>query len=172
MQIKYRLGCMEDLDEICRMVNNAVNKLIENNIFQWDEIYPTEVDFREDINKKELYVGVVDGQIVVTYTINHEYDEEYKKGKWKYEDIPYCVVHRLCVNPDFQNRGIGRHTLLHIEEQMLFNGIQAIRLDAFTQNPYSLKMYNSLDYSFAGYVNFRKGKFCLLEKYLGGMEKM
>ena len=166
MHIEYRLGRMEDLDEICHLVKNAVNKLIENNILQWDEIYPTESDFREDINRKELYVGVVNGQIAVTYTINHEYDDEYKKGKWKYEDVPYCVVHRLCVNPDFQNRGIGSRTILHIEEQVLSNGIQAVRLDAFMQNPYSLKMYDNLGYSFAGYVYFRKGKFCLLEKYL------
>lgn len=167
MKIEYRLGRIEDLDEICGLVNGAVNKMIENNILQWDEIYPTEVDFREDINRKELYVGVVDGNVAVTYTINQESDDEYKKGEWKYKDIPYYVVHRICVHPDFQNQGIGRHTLLYIEEQLLSMGIQAIRLDAFSENPYSLRMYDRLGYSKVGIAHFRKGEFYLLEKYLG-----
>lgn len=167
MQIEYRLGCMEDLDEICRLVRTAVNKMIENNIFQWDEIYPTEADFREDINRKELYVGIIDGQIAVTYTINQECDDEYKNGEWRYKEFSYIVVHRICVHSDFQNRGIGRHTLLHIEKQVLSNGIQTIRLDAFSENPYSLRMYDRLGYSKVGIANFRKGKFYLLEKYLG-----
>ena len=166
MQIKYRLGRMEDLDEICRLVNNAVNKMIENNIFQWDEIYPTEADFKEDIERKQLYVGIVDEKIAVTYTINQECDDEYINGEWKYE-IPYYVVHRLCVHPDFQNKGIAIRTLLHIEEQVLSYGVRAIRLDSFPQNSYAVRMYNGLGYSLVGYATFRKGKFNLMEKYLG-----
>ncbi|MBD5519761.1 MAG: GNAT family N-acetyltransferase [Lachnospiraceae bacterium] len=167
MQIEYRLARMEDMGEICRLVANAVDKMIENDILQWDEIYPTEVDFREDINKKELYVGIVDGRIAVVYALNQECDDAYKGGKWKHEDIPYYVIHRLCVNPDFQNMGIGRQTLLHIEEQLLLIGIKAIRLDVFTQNPYALRLYDGLDYELVGYADWRKGRFCLMEKYLG-----
>lgn len=166
MQIEYRLATMEDLEKICVLVNNAIAKMIENNILQWDEIYPTEADFREDINRQQLYVGIIDGHIAVTYTINQESDAEYQNGKWQYESLPYYVVHRLCVNPDFQNKGVARHTLLHIEEQLLSIGIQAVRLDAFTENPYSLRLYDRLGYSIVGYADWRKGRFCLMEKCL------
>ncbi|MBD5445458.1 MAG: GNAT family N-acetyltransferase [Lachnospiraceae bacterium] len=167
MEIEYRPARMEDMGEICRLVVNAVDKMIENDILQWDEIYPTEADFREDINKNNLYVGIVDDRIAVVYAMNQECDDAYKEGKWKHENIPYYVVHRLCVNPDFQNMGIGRRTLLHIEEQLLSIGIRAIRLDVFTQNPYALRLYDGLGYELTGYADWRKGRFCLMEKYLG-----
>ena len=166
MQIEYRLAGLEDLEEICSLVQGAIASLIEQNILQWDELYPTQEDFREDIRKSQLYVGMIDGQIAVIYTLNQECDDEYMKGKWRFEDRPYYVIHRLCVNRFFQNQGIGRYTMKHIEKEVQAMGITAIRLDAFTENPYSLKMYGNLGYTRVGYVNWRKGKFYLLEKYL------
>lgn len=166
MDIEYRLAQPGDLGEICDLVGRAVNRMIENNIFQWDEIYPAEIDFCEDIDRKQLYTGIVDGRIAVIYTLNQDCDDEYKNGMWKDESVPYYVIHRLCVNPDFQNRGIARRALLHIEEQLLSIGVRAIRLDAFTENPYSLRLYGHLGYSRVGYANFRKGRFHLMEKYL------
>ncbi len=166
MQIEYRIACIEDLKEICDLVKNAINTMIEQNILQWDEIYPNEEVLREDINKRQLYVGAADKQIAVIYVINQECDAEYKNGKWKYEDKPFCIIHRLCVNPLFQNKGVGRITLQHIEKEAEKMGFHAIRLDAFTKNPFALKLYDSFGYSRVGYADWRKGRFYLMEKYL------
>lgn len=166
MQIDYRIACLEDLPEICGLVQAATDNMIQQNIFQWDELYPKEEILREDICKKQLYIGVIDEQIAVIYVLNQEYDAEYKNGKWKYGDKEFCVIHRLCVNPFFQNKGVGRSTLQHIEKEVLMKGVHAIRLDAFTENPYALRLYRSLGYSEVGYVHWRKGRFCLMEKYL------
>lgn len=168
MQVEYRTGCLEDLEEIWNLVQSAVNRMIQQNILQWDEIYPDEEVLRQDIEKKQLYVGTYDGQIAVIYVLNQECEAEYKNGKWKYEDKPFCVVHRLCVNPMFQNKGIGRAAMLHIEKEVAATGIFAIRLDAFTENPFALKLYDSLGYSRVGYADWRKGRFYLMEKYLPG----
>lgn len=165
-QIKYRIARFEDLIEICSLVQNAICTMIGQNILQWDEIYPNEEVLREDIRKKQLYVGIVDKQIAVIYVLNQEFEDEYKNGKWKYEDKSSCVVHRLCVNSVFQNKGVGKTTMQHIEKEVLSMGIQAIRLDAFTENPFALKLYDSLGYSIVGHANWRKGKFYLMEKYL------
>lgn len=40
------------------------------------------------------------------------------------------------------------------------------RLDAFTENPFALKLYDNLGYSRVGYADWRKGRFYLMEKYL------
>lgn len=96
--------------------------------------------------------------------INQECDEQYLNGRWKYPNSRYYVVHRLCVNPIFQNRGIGMKTMIHIENELKKIGIDTIRLDAFTLNPYALKMYKRLGYSKVGIANWRKGKFYLMEK--------
>lgn len=166
MRIEYKIACLDDLKEICMLVNNAINTMIMQNILQWDNLYPNEEVLREDIIKQQLYVGIVDNHIAVIYVLNQDCDEAYKNGKWKYEYKPYYVVHRLCVNPLFQNKGIAQLTMQHIEKELLLLGITSIRLDAFTKNPYALKLYDKLGYSKVGYANWRKGKFYLMEKYL------
>lgn len=111
-------------------------------------------------------MGIISGRIASIYVLNQESDDDYINGRWEYADLPYCVIHRLCVNPDFQNMGVAGRTMKHIEAEVLKMGIKAIRLDAFTENPFALKLYHSLGYRITGYADWRKGRFCLMEKYL------
>ena len=164
-QLHYRKATLDDLEEISSLVSHAVDVMVDQNILQWDEIYPTKEDFRTDINKHQLYVGLIGRQIAVVFALNQECEEEYKNGRWEHPNVPFYIVHRLCVNPDFQNQGIAKRTLLYIEETLLKMDIHAIRLDAFCNNPYSLKLYDSLHYSRVGYADWRKGRFYLMEKY-------
>lgn len=75
-------------------------------------------------------------------------------------------MHRLCVNPVFQNQGIARRTMEHIEQEAAAKGIQAIRLDVFSQNPHALKLYRNRGFEEVGTTQWRKGLFYLMEKYL------
>lgn len=99
--------------------------------------------------------------------MNQDCDEQYRNGNWKHVGEPYYVVHRMCVHPAFQNQGIARRTLLHIEEQLAGWGIHAIRLDAFSENPYALRLYEHMGYDKVGCADWRKGRFYLMEKYNG-----
>ena len=161
----YRKAALGDLEEIYSLVSSAVDVMISQNILQWDEFYPTKEDFRTDISKNQLYVGLINGQIAVVFALNQECEEEYKNGRWEHPNVPFYIVHRLCVSPDFQNQGIAKHTLLYIEAELLKKNIHAIRLDAFCNNPFSLRLYDSLHYSRVGYADWRKGRFYLMEKY-------
>lgn len=158
MKLNYRKATQNDIEEICNIVHRAIDYMERENIFQWDDLYPTKEDFQEDICKSQLFVGVMNGQIVVVYTLNQDCDKEYENGKWKYNDKPFYTIHRLCVNPTFQNRGIAKSTLLYIEKQLAEMGIYVIRLDVFSNNPFALRLYNSLGYSEVGYANWRDRK--------------
>lgn len=166
MILRYRKAHPDDIDEICNLVSSAIDTMEENHIFQWDELYPTRKDFLEDIDKEQLYVGLFNKQIAVVYALNQECDEQYENGKWKYKNEPFYVVHRLCVNPVFQNKGIARSTLLNIETELKKKDIHVIRLDAFQNNPFAIRLYDSLGYSKVGYADWRKGRFHLMEKYI------
>ena len=166
MKISYRLAGMDDLDAIARLVERAVSRMERAGIHQWDSMYPAKEDFIHDILKNELRAGVVNDSIAVVYAVNQECDEQYKNGEWQYTGGRFHVIHRLCVSPDFQNRGIARAALTRIEAESASLGMKSIRLDVFSENPYALRLYSSHGYHQVGFANFRKGKFFLMEKLL------
>ena len=166
MTIDYRLANRTDLEENEQLVQNAIIKMEKNDIHQWDELYPTSEDFENDIKNADLYVGIVEEKIAVVFALNQECDEDYRNGKWAYPEKPYYVLHRICVNPVFQNRGVAARTMQFIEEMLKDRGAQAIRLDVFSKNPYSQKLYAKAGYIQTGVVEWRKGEFYLMEKYI------
>lgn len=163
----YRLARETDIDTICAFVDAAIQTLEEHGIFQWDSLYPTREDFLDDVQKQQLYVGEINGKdLAVVYALNKESDEQYQNGAWKYPDCEYRVLHRLCVNPSYQHRGVAKNTLLYIERALRETGVEAIRLDAFSQNPFALSLYRNNGYEKVGNADWRKGRFWLMEKRL------
>lgn len=111
-----------------------------------------------------MFLGVVDNKIACAFVLNSDYDEEYINGNWKYRNESFSIVHRLCVNPDFQNQGIGTHSMILIEKMLREDGIESIRLDAFSLNQFALRLYEKIGYIRVGEANWRKGLFYLYEK--------
>ena len=102
--MKYFKADISQLDEIFSVYSNAIIAMEKDNIPQWDEIYPDKTILEEDISKNQMYIGKIDNEIAVCFVLSEECDEEYKNGKWQYPDAKFNVIHRLCVNPKFQNR--------------------------------------------------------------------
>ena len=164
--MNYSKATKEQTKEVFSVFSAAVNHMEQQGIHQWDEIYPDLPTITEDIAKNQMYIGMIDNNIAVCFVLSEEYDEEYKNGKWQWPDSKFCVIHRLCVNPEFQNRGIAAKTLDFIENISKSQGYESIRLDCFTQNPYSRKLYEKAGYTVVGYADWRKGRFELREKYI------
>ncbi len=162
--MQYRLGTKEDLSEIVCLIQKAIDHMEHQGIYQWDELYPTRDDFFSDIDKNTLYVAVEDDKIIAVYVISQECDEEYHTCEWNNPDERAYIIHRLCVSPDFQGKGIGSKVLAHIEQQIKSMGYTSVRLDVFSQNPYALKLYEKFGYEKRGYADWRKGRFFLMEK--------
>ncbi len=160
--MNYRLATIDDFQEIIGIYRSAIDTMNANGIMQWDEIYPTVDDIRKDIDIQEMYVGLKDSRICVAYTLNKESDAQYQNASWG-GGINYIVVHRLCVAPEFQHQHIARNTMQHIHNECRGYGIKAVRLDAFTENPYALALYENLGYQKRGEAVWRKGKFNLYE---------
>lgn len=166
MDIVFSLAKIEDIDEIILLFENAIDSMNKQGIFQWDNIYPDKEVILNDVESNTMYVGKYGEKISSVFVINQFYDDEYNNGKWQYKDLPYLIVHRLCVNLDFQNQGVGTYTMNYIEKLVKDMDFGAIRLDCFTKNPYAINMYKKLDYNIVGYADWRKGRFYLMEKKL------
>ncbi len=164
--MEFNFATESDIDEICALVKSAISGMDRNSIFQWDEIYPAREDFLSDIKSGNLYAGKIGEKIAVVFALNKCQDEAYKIANWTYNGEDFCVLHRLCVNPEFQNQGVAKTTLKYIEEKLKNSGKKSLQLNVFTQNPFALRLYEKAGFHQTGTADWRKGKFLLMEKIL------
>ena len=162
----YRMAEESDIESILGLVHSAILEMERQGIFQWDSIYPSRDDFLDDIREETLFVGMADREIAVVFTVNKACDEQYQNGAWKYPGAEYCVIHRLCVDPKHQHKGLAREALDYIEHELRQAGVETIRLDVFCGNPFALALYRGMGYEEVGTVCWRKGRFYLMEKHL------
>ena len=116
--MNFRLGITQDLDSVCMLIKDAIVEMEKNGIYQWDEIYPARSDFEEDIKNNNLYVVFDEDILIAFYVISGECDEQYNNAEWEYESDSAYVLHRFCVSPKVQNRGIGKKVLLHMNNKL------------------------------------------------------
>ena len=166
MRLLYQKASFDNVSEIMGLIQGAILNMEKHGIYQWDKLYPTEEDVVNDISNGELYIGKVEDIIAVIYVINKSYDVEYHNGDWQYPNAEYRIIHRLCVHPEYQQKGIAKMTMQYIENELRQSNVEAIRLDAFMENPHALKLYQKLKFSIVGHADWRKGRFYLMEKYI------
>lgn len=160
----YRKGTINDIDPVFDMVKKVIDDMNRRGLYQWDDIYPAKSDFLSDIENDTLYVLENENAIIAVYVISEESDEAYDKCKWDNPDDTTCIIHRLCIDPEYQNNGLGKKIMQHIEEQAKKMDYESIRLDVFTENPCALALYKNSGYEERGYADWRKGRFLLMEK--------
>lgn len=164
MNLQFRKGAADDIDDICSLVSDAVRCMEESGIHQWDSLYPAREDFAEDIERGELTVGMADGELAVIYTLNSRCDEEYSSAGWHRPDEDFRVLHRLCVKPKLQNKGIAKAALVDIEKKLKAEGVGSIRLDVFSKNPGAAALYEHAGFAKVGFADWRMGRFYIMEK--------
>jgi len=157
-----------DLPAVMTLVDRCIGEMRRRGIDQWDDVYPTLDHFASDVSAGSLFVASVDGEeIAGVFTLDEHQDTEYREVPWAFDEQPVAVVHRLMVDPAQQGNGIARRLMRFAEGTATNLGYQVMRLDAFTLNPYALRLYRALGYRDAGEVTFRKGKLRCFEKRLG-----
>ena len=164
--MEFSIAHKTDLSELTSLYRAAIERMDEQGIHQWDEIYPSADVLFDDIKQGEMEIGLQDGSICVAFTLSERCDGEYSLGRWRYPKARCCVLHRLCVHPNAQGRGVAGAAMAHIEETLLQRGYETLRLDAFSQNPFALRLYEKRGYERVGEVMFRKGLFYFYEKKL------
>ena len=166
MEMEFRPATIGDLDALVSLYGAATQDMREKGIDQWDEYYPDREILAEDVESGDMTLGLLDGQLACAYVVNREYEPEYELGAWEHTEGDFCVLHRLCVNPEMQGRGLARQAMARMEKTALEQGFDSVRLDVFSQNLHAQRLYEKLGYKRTGEVRFRKGIFYLMEKGL------
>lgn len=166
MELEFRRAGTDDLDALVALYGAAAQDMREKGIDQWDEYYPDREILAEDVESGDMTLGLLDGQLACAYVVNREYEPEYELGAWEHTEGDFCVLHRLCVNPEMQGRGLARQAMARMEKNARDQGFDSVRLDVFSQNLHAQRLYERLGYRRTGEVRFRKGIFYLMEKKL------
>ncbi len=154
--IKIELATQNQLDRVKEIAEACAKNMIENNIFQWNDKYPSREIFKEDIKNKSLYVSKINQEVVGCIMFSSRKDDVYKTVNWITEDEYSLYIHRLAVHPIFQKRGIATKMMDFAEDFAKSNNYISIRLDTFSQNPRNNKFYKSRGYNKLDDVYFPK----------------
>ena len=155
------VGPVWDMLQRCRVALDA------EGIHQWDDIYPTRAIVEKDVRRGALFVLEDDGRCVASVALDERQAKEYRSVVWTGAE-PVLVVHRLCVDPMAQGRGLAHQLMDYAEQYAVRHGYASVRLDAYSGNPRSVRLYRRRGYREAGQLFFprRPLPFHLFELHL------
>ncbi|MBK9150990.1 MAG: GNAT family N-acetyltransferase [Saprospiraceae bacterium] len=133
-----------DATRIATLFKLATDAMIAAGINQWNYTYPLLEHVMEDIRNQSCFVFKEEGEILATITLDDKQDAQYANVRWQHPGSKALIIHRLAVLPSAQGRKLGKQMCLFAEDFAGKNGFEVIRLDAYSKNPVSLRLYRSL----------------------------
>ena len=134
--MQLRPSVKEDIPSILRIVKQAQDYLKSQGIDQWQNGYPNEQSFLNDIGHQESYVLTDNDQIVGTTAISFRPEKSYEiiyEGQWL-SNGPCAVIHRICVDNSYKGKGTANYMIQAAEEQCRERGVSSIKVDTHRQN--------------------------------------
>lgn len=149
-----RKARLNDLNEIKKLTEACAEGLQQQNIFQWNEDYPSREKLENDIKREELFVYEHINRIIAIIVLTPKMDDVYRNISWLTETGNNLYVHRLATHPDFWGRGYARKMMDFAEDFAKTGNFISIRLDTFSQNKRNQKFYEARGYRRLGDVYF------------------
>ena len=111
-------------------------------------IYPTLHTAEDSLERGDMYVAEIGGEVVATGIINRIQVDVYADCDWKYKapDDKVAVLHTLAVDPDARGNGIGPAFVRFYEELAKEKGCEVLRIDTNAKNTRARRMYEKLGY--------------------------
>lgn len=160
--LTFRLAQIEDLAGIMRVIHEAQRFMRALNIDQWQDGYPDETIFLEDIKAKQAYVYAdsENGRIVSTsvFSLIPEPVYEEIEGTWTIEGR-YLTIHRMAICDEDRGSGIANSVLRQALSFAQNSGCACLRTDTHSGNLAMRRFLEKNGFSYAGkvYYNVKAG---------------
>lgn len=141
-----RRAKLSEISDILAITKACATFMEQKGIFQWNEHYPSEQSFLNDLKRDELFVLLEDEEIIGTIVVSTFMDEEYIPIAWLTENQSNIYIHRLGVHPNFQGKGHAQKLMDFAETFARENMFDSIRLDTFSQNKRNQQFYERRGY--------------------------
>ncbi|QJW89609.1 GNAT family N-acetyltransferase [Spirosoma taeanense] len=157
-----------DLPSLLTLLRHVVPLMHQAGNFQWDDHYPNETVFSQDIDKQQLWVADIDGELAGVAALTEDQEPEYAQVGFDLSQRA-IVTHRLAVDPAFQGQGVAAALLTQAEQLAQQRGIRFLRIDTNSENQVTQRLFPKMGYQYAGEITlgFRPGlRFLAYEKRL------
>lgn len=162
-----RKAVKEDIEDIMKIIKETIEEMRTYNNTQWDENYPQEKDFKEDIKNGNLFVVEREGKLAGFVCINKEAPAEYAGLNWS-SDKEAVIVHRMAVSLKYRKGGVGTELMKLADDFALKHNIGYLKIDTYSINEKMNALIKKCNYNFVGKINFlgREKSFYCYEKVL------
>ena len=148
--MKFRLARESDLQKVAEIYDRILDDEEAGCVaIGWERgVYPTLETAQSAFSKGELYVALLDDNIVASAIINSTQVDVYEEGQWQY-DVPgdkILVLHTLTVDPRVGGKGVGREFVAFYEKLAVEKEKPYLRLDTNAKNVRARRMYKTLGY--------------------------
>lgn len=162
-----RKAVIADIKNVMEIIKETIVEMHSYGNYQWDENYPQEKDFLNDIQKGDLFVIEREGKLVGFVCINKVEPVEYNGLNWSLND-DVMVVHRMAVNPAYRKNGIGTELMKFADELALKNNIRYLKTDTYSLNSKMNRLFEKCGHKLVGEMSFlgKEKPFYCYEKVL------
>jgi ribosomal protein S18 acetylase RimI-like enzyme len=155
--IHFDKAAIDQSEAICKLYADCKIDMIKRDILQWGDWgnnYPDKSFVDCSILKNELHLLNDNDAMIGAVVLNEEQSEEWRTMPWSDVNGKALVIHALVIDPVFQNKGYGKKLLTYCEKHAKGHRYASIRLDAFTKNDASNRLYGGFGYKIRGVVRF------------------
>lgn len=103
MDLEIRQAKPEEFERVRAFYHTVIDGMEDSEYeIGWKkDIYPDSDDLRDALQKDELYIGELSGEIVTAMILNHDYNESYDDFEWPTDAFgdEVSVIHALGVLP-------------------------------------------------------------------------
>lgn len=135
-KIQFRLATVTDLPAVMGIVAEARQFLHDRGIPQWQDGYPDQQIFEQDISRQALYVGILDQQVVMMLTLLSGPDPNYAKidDAWQQSSDQYLVMHRIALTRTVSGQGLAKSAFKFAIQTAQQQHKVSLRIDTHEKN--------------------------------------
>eukprot|EP01103_Thecamoeba_quadrilineata_P007918 TRINITY_DN17738_c0_g1_i1.p1 TRINITY_DN17738_c0_g1~~TRINITY_DN17738_c0_g1_i1.p1 ORF type:complete len:169 (-),score=23.88 TRINITY_DN17738_c0_g1_i1:201-707(-) len=151
--LQIRKARQDDVPLVALLIQKVVPLMRAEGNYQWDDRYPTQETFTEDVQIGQLWVALLDNTLCGVTAITTDQNPEYAEAGLDVS-IKAIVPHRMAVHPDFRGKGVAKALMIEAEHEAKRNGVKFVRVDTNKNNKATQSLFPKLGYRFCGEVNF------------------
>ena len=136
-EIYLRRAQLQDLTAIMKIIDDAKELLKKNGSPQWQNGYPDQDTFTQDIVMQTNWILINDNKVVATATLQLTPEPTYRnitQGQWQQPDEPYATIHRVAISSNYRGQGLSKLLFSNLLTVGQMQGIKNFRVDTHRSN--------------------------------------